>query len=113
MESTITIQLGAVNFEVEVGGGLMRRHADQHFKLLPRFAAEGILDVQAGIITNNPGIPVVPEIPEEFMQLDGTHIEEAAMAPVETRKPTTPSIRTSGYICRSPIKLNNYICSSK
>ena len=29
MKGTITRQLGAVNFEVEAGGGLVRRHADQ------------------------------------------------------------------------------------
>ena len=109
MEGTITRQLEAVNFEVETGEGLVRRHAEQLVKPPPRWAKEEILDVQVDNTANNPGTPAIPE---EIMKLEGIHMEDAAAAQVMTGRPTTP-IRTSGLICSPPIKLNDYICSPK
>ena len=113
MEGTITRQLGMGNFEVEAGGGLVRRHADQLLKFLLCLAEEGITDVQADNIANNPGTPVIPEIPEETMEPENIQMNDTAAAPLVSRRPTTPPICTLGCIRRRPIKLNDYVCSPK
>ena len=66
MEGTITRHLGAVNFEVETDGRLLRRHTDQLLKLLPRLEVEEIPEVQMDKTTNNPETSAVPEIPGEI-----------------------------------------------
>ena len=110
MEGTITRHLGAVNFEVETDGRLLRRHTDQLLKLPPRRKLEEIPEVQMDNTTNNPEKSVVPEISGEIPELESIQMDDSATM---TRELTTPSIRTSGHLRRPPVKLNDYICSHK
>lgn len=84
------------------------------FKLPPRFGEETATHIQAYITTNNPGIPEVTEFLQEIMEADGTNIENAAATPVKIAVGrTTPPVRKSFRICRSPINFNVYVCSAK
>ena len=104
MEGTITRHLGAVNFEVETDGRLLRRNTDQLLKLPPTREVEGIPEVQMDNTTNNPETSVVPEIPGEIPELESTQMDDSATV---TGEPTTPSIRTSVCLRRPPVKLND------
>ena len=84
MEGTITKQLGAMNFGVEAGGGLVKRHTNHLVKLPLRLAEEETPDVQVDNTANYPGIPVNPEIPEEIIEVKSIHMDVAAAAPVVT-----------------------------
>ena len=109
MEGTITRHLGAVNFEMETDGRLLRRHTDQLLKLPPRREVEEIPEIQMDNTTNNPETSVVPEIQGEIPELESTQMDDSATV----TELTTPSICTLGRLRRPPVKLNDYICSHK
>ena len=88
--TTITRQLGAVNFEVETDGRLLRRHTDQLLKLPPRREVEGIPEVQMDNTTNNSETSVVPEIPGEIPEPETTQMDDSATV---TGEPTTLALR--------------------
>lgn len=119
IEGTITRQLGAVNFEVETGRGLVRRHVDQLVKLSSPVAVELMPEIQADNAAKNlesfgtPEVSSTPDSPDESLIPESRHMEEVAETPAVVEKSASPPSRKSGRIRRPPKKFADYVRDSE
>ena len=109
VEGTITRQLGRVNYEVETEGGMTKRHVDQIVKR-PNLGEDERTASEVNLEEEHENVDA-SMTGEGDSEPNVGGMTEAGLGAGETGQWTEPELRRSRRVCKTPIKLKDYVCS--